>query len=75
MLMRTDPLAAIDILCKFPVPDNPTFDDAYIFGEIVRVLMKHEKYDDQRLAPNMIVLGRVLGLGLSFWYFIFIIPS
>ncbi|XP_067681719.1 uncharacterized protein [Haliotis asinina] len=63
MLTKTDPLAAVDIFAKFPVPDEPSFDDAYIFGEIVRLLMKNEKYDDPRLGPNMIVYGRILGLG------------
>ncbi|XP_048244538.1 uncharacterized protein LOC124123872 isoform X1 [Haliotis rufescens] len=63
MLTKTDPLAAVDIFAKFPVPDEPSFDDAYIFGEIVRLLMKNEKYDDPRLAPNMIVYGHILGLG------------
>lgn len=63
MLMDTDPDGAVDIYCKFPVAENPTFDDAYIFGEIVRLLMKAEKYDDPRLASNMIALGRVMGIG------------
>lgn len=63
MLVKTDPLGAVDIYCKFPVSENPTFDDAYIFGEIVRLLMKSEKYDDSRLTPNMIALGKVLGKG------------
>lgn len=39
-----------------------TFDDAYIHGEMVRLLMKNEKYDDPRLGPSMISLGRVMGL-------------
>ena len=64
MVLHSDPLAALEIYCKFPESSDPTFDDAYIFGEIVRLLMKHEKYDDPRLGPNMISLGRVLGIGL-----------
>ena len=63
MMTGKDPMAAVDIYCKFPVSDNPTFDDAYIFGEIVRMLMKAEKFDDPRLAPNMIALGKVMGIG------------
>ena len=63
MLVKSDPLSAVDIYCKFPVSENLTFDDAYIFGEIVRLLMKLEKYDDPRLAPNMISLGKVMGIG------------
>nr|KAG5711922.1 hypothetical protein BaRGS_026363 [Batillaria attramentaria] len=63
MLVKADPLSAVDVYCKFPVSENPTFDDAYIFGEIIRILMKHEKYEDPRLASNMISYGRILGLG------------
>lgn len=63
MLVISDPLAAVDIYCKFPIPDEPTFDDAYIFGEIVRLLMKAENFDDPRLAPNMISLGKIMGIG------------
>ena len=63
MLVKSDPFSAVDIYCKFPVSENLTFDDAYIFGEIVRLLMKLEKYDDPRLATNMISLGKVMGIG------------
>ena len=45
------------------MPEKPSFDDAFIFTEIVRLLLKAEQFDDSRLAPNMIALGRVMGLG------------
>lgn len=64
LLTETDPLGAVDIYCKFPIPPNPTFNDAYIFGEIVRLLFKAEKYDDSRLLSNMIALGKIMGLGM-----------
>lgn len=64
MLTNKDPMAAVDVYCKFPVSENPTFDDAYIIGDIVRLIMKAEKYDDPRLQPNMIAYGKVLGLGV-----------
>ena len=63
MLSKSSPLEAVDVYCKFPVPDNPTFDDAFIFGEVVRILMKEQKFEDDRLAKNMIALGKVYGLG------------
>ncbi|CAD5116363.1 DgyrCDS5262 [Dimorphilus gyrociliatus] len=63
MLVKTDPMGAVEIYNKFPVGDNPSFDDAFIFGEIVRILMKEEKYDDERLEKNLIRMGKVLGLG------------
>ena len=63
MLTDKDPLGAVDVYCKFPVSENPSFDDAYIIGDIVRLLMKSEKYDDPRLPTNMIAYGKALGLG------------
>lgn len=62
-LTKADPLGAVDIYCKFPVPEKPSFDDAFIFTEIVRLLLKAEQFDDPRLAPNMIALGKVMGIG------------
>ncbi|KAL5007933.1 hypothetical protein ScPMuIL_013514 [Solemya velum] len=64
MIVMSDPLSAVDVYSKFPISDPPTFDDAFIIGEIVRILMKEEKYDDKKLGPNMISLGRVYGLGV-----------
>ena len=77
MLVKSDPLSAVDVYMKFPVSENPSFDDAYIFGEIIRILMKFEKYDDERLATSMITYGKILGLGMLlnpsiFLYFFFI---
>ncbi len=63
LVVKTDPLAAVEIYSQFPVPDPPSFDDAYIIGELVRLLMKAEKFDDPRLGPNLIAQGRVLGIG------------
>lgn len=66
MLVKTDPMGAVEIYNKFPVGESPTFDDAFIFGEIVRILMKEEKYDDERLEKNLIRMGKVLGLGKNY---------
>lgn len=63
MLAKTDPKGAVDVYCKFHISDPPTFDDGYILGEIVRLLMKAEDYDDKRLVTNMILYGKVYGLG------------
>eukprot|EP00058_Branchiostoma_floridae_P021150 XP_002606640.1 hypothetical protein BRAFLDRAFT_120093 [Branchiostoma floridae] len=62
MLIKAEPLAAVDVYCRFPFPEELTFDDAYIHGEVVRILMKHEKFDDPRLADSMIAFGRVMGI-------------
>ena len=63
-LVKCDPLKAVDIYSKYPFKEPLTFDDAYIYGEIVRLLMKQEKYDDTRLGPSLISLGKVLGLSV-----------
>ncbi|XP_078590119.1 uncharacterized protein LOC144870215 isoform X2 [Branchiostoma floridae x Branchiostoma japonicum] len=62
MLIKAEPLAAVDVYCRFPFTEELTFDDAYIHGEVVRILMKHEKFDDPRLADSMIAFGRVMGI-------------
>ena len=73
LLVLSDPLGAVDIYSKFPFhedtagtaaddADTDRFDDAFIHGEIVRLLMKQEKYDDSRLESNMIAVGRLMRL-------------
>ncbi|XP_011449083.3 uncharacterized protein [Magallana gigas] len=64
MLAKTDPKGAVDVYCKFHISDPPTFDDGYILGEIVRLLMKAEDYEDKRLVKNMILYGKVYGLAV-----------
>ncbi|XP_061164365.1 uncharacterized protein LOC133173398 [Saccostrea echinata] len=64
MLAKTDPKGAVDVYCKFHISDPPTFDDGYILGEIVRLLMKAEDYEDKRLVKNMILYGKVYGLAI-----------
>lgn len=63
ILAEKDPLGAVDVYSKLPISEKPTFDDAFVCGEIVRLLFKVEKYDDSRLLPNMITLGKVMGVG------------
>ena len=69
MLVKNDPMGAVEVYSKFPVSEKPSFDDAYIFGEIVRILMKAEKFDDPRLAPTMITYGKILGLGMLIFFY------
>ncbi|KAL2083150.1 hypothetical protein ACEWY4_020923 [Coilia grayii] len=65
LLVKTDPLAAVEIYSRFPLKpvSEQTFDDAFITGEIVRILMKQELYDHILLCPNLIAYGKVMGLG------------
>jgi len=65
LLVDKDPLGAVDVYSRLPTASVPTFDDAYIFGEIVRILFKLEAYDDPRLLSNMIAMGTVMGFGMS----------
>ncbi|XP_029449455.1 uncharacterized protein LOC115087006 isoform X2 [Rhinatrema bivittatum] len=65
LLVKTDPVAAVEVYSKYPQKpvEEQSFDDAFITGEIVRLLMKYEKYDDPRLIVNMIAYGKVMGIG------------
>ncbi|XP_048863663.1 uncharacterized protein LOC125738570 isoform X2 [Brienomyrus brachyistius] len=65
LLVKSDPLAAVDVYCKFPLRpiSEQNFDDAFITGEIVRILMKEEQFDHPQLGPNLIAYGKVMGLG------------
>lgn len=67
LLVKTDPMAAVEVYCRFPL--NPvhqqTFDDAFIVGEIVHILMKQELYDHPHLGPNLIAYGKLMGLGMA----------
>ena len=64
LLKRTDPIAAVEVYSSFPFSDPPSFDDAYLHGEIVQLLMTSESYDNPRLPVSMIAMGRALGLAV-----------
>ncbi|XP_065833174.1 uncharacterized protein [Oscarella lobularis] len=64
LLVKDDPLSAVAVYTQFPFSKEtqPTFDDAYIHGEIVRLLMKVEQYDHPSLKSNLVAMGRVMGI-------------
>lgn len=62
ILAKSDPVAAVDVYAKFPFNEPPTFDDAFLHGEIVRLLMKSESYDNPRLCTSLIAMGKALGI-------------
>lgn len=64
LLVESDPQAAVDVYSRFPLKpvNEQTFDDAFITGEIVHILMKQELYEHPQLAPNLIAYGKVMGL-------------
>ena len=64
MLAKNDPVAAVDVYARFPFSDPPTFDDAFLHGEIVRLLMKSESYDNPCLCTSLIAMGKALGIGV-----------
>ncbi len=63
-LAKTDPLKAVDVYNKFPFQAELSFDDAYLHGEILRLLMKAGNYDDPVLERSMIAYGTVMGLNV-----------
>ncbi|KAK2896317.1 hypothetical protein Q8A67_010805 [Cirrhinus molitorella] len=65
LLLKDDALAAVDVYSRFPLKPvcEQTFDDAFITGEIVHILMKHELYEHPQLLPNLVAHGKVMGLG------------
>lgn len=64
LLSKTDPIGAVEVYANFPFDDCPSFDDAFLHGEIIRLLMKSENYDNAYLASSMIAMGKALGIGV-----------
>ncbi|MEQ2225901.1 hypothetical protein ILYODFUR_022318 [Ilyodon furcidens] len=64
LLEPTDPQAAVDVYCRFPMKPvaEQSFDDAFITGEMVRLLMSQEQYDHPQLGPSLTAYGKVMGL-------------
>lgn len=64
LLSKTDPIGAVEVYANFPFDDCPSFDDAFLHGEIIRLLIKSENYDNAYLASSMIAMGKALGIGV-----------
>ncbi|XP_034753536.1 uncharacterized protein LOC117960084 isoform X2 [Etheostoma cragini] len=64
LLEPSDPRAAVEVYCRFPLKsvDQQSFDDAFITGEIVRMLMTLELYEHPQLGPSLVAYGKVMGL-------------
>ncbi|XP_035519736.1 uncharacterized protein LOC118329612 [Morone saxatilis] len=64
LLEPSDPQAAVEVYCRFPLKPvaEQSFDDAFITGEIVRMLMMLEQYDHPQLGPSLVAYGKVMGL-------------
>lgn len=61
-LIKIDLMKVVDMYSKYFFQELLIFDDVYIYGEIVCLLMKNEKYEDFRLGVSMIFFGKVMGL-------------
>lgn len=42
--------------------ETSNFNDAFIYGELVRILMNQKKFDDDRLPKYLILWGKILGI-------------
>ncbi|KAI3363416.1 hypothetical protein L3Q82_012034 [Scortum barcoo] len=64
LLEPIDPQAAVEVYCSFPLKPvaEQSFDDAFITGEIVRLLMTLEQYDHPQLGQSLVAYGKVMGL-------------
>nr|XP_008292168.1 PREDICTED: uncharacterized protein LOC103366271 [Stegastes partitus] len=64
LLEPADPRAAVDVYCRFPLKPvaEQSFDDAFITGETVRLLMSQEQYDHPQLGSCLVAHGKVMGL-------------
>ena len=40
-------MEAVEVYDKFPFSEELTYDDAYIFGEMIQILMKKQEFDDR----------------------------
>uniref|UniRef100_A0A1A8ULJ9 Uncharacterized protein n=3 Tax=Nothobranchius furzeri TaxID=105023 RepID=A0A1A8ULJ9_NOTFU len=64
MLEPSDPQAAVDVFCRFPLKPvaEQSFNDAFISGEIVRLLMSQKQHDHSQPGPSLVAHGKVMGL-------------
>ena len=56
-----EPLKAVALYDAFPCAEPPSFDDGYIHGEAVRLILKAKAFGDDRLERHLIGLGLVNG--------------
>lgn len=61
MVANTEPRQAVEIYSRYPFSKEGNFNDAYLYGEIIRLVMKMEDYDNPNLKKGMIGYGKVMG--------------
>lgn len=64
LLEPSDAQAAVDVYRRFPLKPvaEQSLDDAFISGEIVRLLMSQQQYDHPQLGQSLVAYGKVMGL-------------
>lgn len=57
----------MEVYCSFPLKPvaDQTFNDGFITGEIVRMLMGQEQYEHPQLGPSLVAYAKVMGLSES----------
>ena len=70
LLEPSDPLAAAQVYCRFPLRPaaEQSFNDAFITGEMVRLLLELEQYQHPQLGPSLVAHAQVMGLSeFCYW--------
>ena len=62
LFSQTEPKQAIEIYSKFPFKKEGNFDDAYLYEEIIRLILKTEDFNNACLQSSMVGYGKIMGL-------------
>ena len=65
LLEAKDPEDAVALYASFPPPPAgqlPTFDHAVIANSSVRLLLERRDFENENLVPQLVTVGRVLGV-------------
>ncbi|CAB1427424.1 unnamed protein product [Pleuronectes platessa] len=64
LLEPSDPRAAAELYCRFPLRPvaQQSLHDAFITGEIVRLLLALDQYQHPQLGPSLVAHAKVMGL-------------
>ena len=61
MLTQKEPKQAIEIYNLYPFEKEGSFDDAYLHGEIIRLIIKTGDFGNPCLQSSMIGYGKIMG--------------
>ena len=64
LILAEDYCSALELYYKLPINEkDPSFDDGYICGEVVGLLMKLEKFQDKMLVKYASLWAKIFGFG------------